>query len=73
MTANESTSGEGKSADGQQRASVGAKVPQEVKDELDRRAFQRSEPGEVVPVSVLIREALADYLGIERSEVSLEE
>ena len=48
-------------------------MPQEVKDELDRRAFQRSEPGEVVPVSVLIREALADYLGIERSEVSLEE
>jgi len=73
MTAHESTTAGSKSGDGEQRPTVAAKVPQDVKDELDRRAFERSDPGEVVPISELVREAVADYLGVDRSEVSLEE
>jgi hypothetical protein len=73
MTASNTTSSEEHDSDGGGTEAVGAKVPVFLKEKVQREALERSEPGERVNESDVLRDALAEYYDLDRTEVSLEE
>lgn len=73
MPASESSPDDGQSSDGRTESEsttdsenvdnlIGARVTDEMKERLDLLAWQASEPGDPVPKSKFVREALEEYL-----------
>lgn len=70
MTASEDTAARGQDSNGAQSATVGAKVSEKVKEEIQAKKARRLlESGEQAYESDVVREALAEYFDMELSEV----
>jgi hypothetical protein len=74
MDASDTTSGQGERSDGrtdeQLDAHIGANVPERIDKEVRLLAALRSDPGDRVTKSDVIRDALRDYLNRHRDEIA---